>query len=549
MVDYLLVAINSQYIHSNLAVRYLKAYGEKYSNKKIEIYESNINNQIYSILNDIYSKKAKVIIFSTYIWNREYVFKIIKEIKKIDLNVKIGLGGPDVSYENHQELLLNPDIDFIIKGQGERSFKKIINETIHDLKGVYENIMDENLDEIPFPYNKEDLETFNQIIYYESSRGCPFNCSYCLSSIDRGIKYFSMERVKRDLDIFLNSNIKLVKFVDRTFNLNKERYLEIWEYLFENYREGIVFHFEINANILDDESLNFLNKIPNDYFQFEIGIQSIKQDTMEEINRKNNISLLRNNIQKINKKIHMHLDLIAGLPCEGYEDFKESFEFVYNLKPDMIQLGFLKILKGTYMEKITEKHGYRYLDFAPYEVLLNKFISFDELNKLKGIEKILDLYYNSNKFKNTVQEIITKNYTRNFDFYEELMEYFQERSLLNIGHKTLTLFEILADFLKNKGIFTLKMENILKYDFLKMGKPGKYPNWFHSEKDSELYDLIIKERGYKTIREGHKNSEFEIFSYNIVLDKYEKVGIFFDYIKDVTELKKVDKNDEKMVII
>lgn len=392
MSKVVIAAINSQYVHLNLAVRYLKKYTETNSNIKVEIYETNINNQLLNIIKDIFELNPDKIIFSTYIWNKEYVFEIVKEIKKVLPNVKIILGGPEVSFGWEKIMEENPEIDSILIGEGEKVFLNFLTEESDKVMGlVYrkdgevcfngtEKII-EDLDIIPFPYEKEELQDRTKIFYYESSRGCPFNCSYCMSSIDKTVRYYSLDRVKEDLKIFLDSPIKLLKFVDRTFNLKKERYMEIWKFLLENYREGITFHFEINANIFDDETLDFLETVPKGYFQFEIGVQTINPDTMKSINRNNILDKLAHNVRRINKNIHLHLDLIAGLPYETYEIFKKSFEYVHDLKPEMIQLGFLKLLRGTQMYNEAEKYEYKYFSKPPYEVFSNKFISFAEKSK------------------------------------------------------------------------------------------------------------------------------------------------------------------------
>lgn len=533
MRNYLLVAINSQYIHTNLAVRYLKKYAEEFCDTEkvnVEIYETNINNQILNMIKDIYEKRADVIIFSTYIWNREITFKIIKELKKILPKTKIGMGGPEVSYDSLDILKKNPQIDFIIKGEGERGFLKIISQTLENISGVYDYPVPYELDEIPFPYTEEELKGEKKILYYESSRGCPFSCSYCLSSIDTGIKYFSIERVKNDLRAFLHSDIKLIKFVDRTFNINKGRYLEIWKFLIENYREGIVFHFEINANLFDDETVKIFEKIPENYFQFEIGIQSINWETMESINRKNLIDKLSENIKKIPKNIHLHLDLIAGLPFETYNLFKNSFNYVYDLKPEMIQLGFLKLLKGTKMLSDSSEYEYQYTEFPPYEILSNKYIKYEEISKLKEIETILDLYYNSEKFEVSLNYIIKNFYDSPFKFFEDISLYFKEKQYLDIGHKIHSLFNYLYEFYKEKNFSEIDIfREYLKYDYLVLGKPGVYPSWFKSIKNSDLHDEIIKKEKFTSAREGYKNSELEIFEYNIFQNKEEKMILFVNY--------------------
>lgn len=541
MSKVVLAAINSQYVHLNLAVRYLKKYAETNSDIKIEIYETNINNQILNIIKDIFELNPNKIIFSTYIWNKEYVFEIIKEIKKVLPNTKILLGGPEVSFDWKNIMEENLEIDGIFIGEGEKVFLNFLTKESDKVMGlVYrkngkicfneqEKII-EDLDIIPFPYENEELQEKTKIFYYESSRGCPFNCSYCMSSIDKTVRYYSLDRVKEDLKIFLNSPIKLLKFVDRTFNLKKERYMEIWKFLLKNYREGITFHFEINANIFDDETLDFLETVPRGYFQFEIGVQTINPDTMKSINRDNLLDKLAYNVKRINKNIHLHLDLIAGLPYETYEIFKNSFEYVHELKPEMIQLGFLKLLKGTQMYDEIEKYEYKYFSKPPYEVFSNRFISFAEIIKLKNFEKILDYYYNSEKFSMSVKYIIKRYYKGSFDFYEEIAAYYDKKGYLKVSHKETALFDILHNFYIEKEFGDIKIfEEYLKFDFIMLGKPGFYPQWLISRKDSELHNRIIKERGFKSVREGHKNSEVELFSFNIFSGNKEEINIFFNY--------------------
>lgn len=541
MKKIVLTAINSQYVHLNVAVRYLKKYVEKNSDIKLDIYETNINNQLMNIIKDLFEKQPDMIIFSTYIWNKEYVFSITKELKKILPDVKIALGGPEVSYEWDKIMAENQEIDYIFTGEGEKVLLNFFTKDISEVKGVvykegdnlkYNGIepLIENLDIIPFPYDDDELQDRTKIFYYESSRGCPFNCSYCMSSIDKSVRYYSIDRTKEDLKRFIDSPIKLLKFVDRTFNLSKEKYMAIWRFLLENYREGITFHFEINANIFDDETLDFLETVPKGYFQFEIGVQTIDAQAMKSIGRINKLEKLEYNIRRISRNIHLHLDLIAGLPYETYDKFRESFDYVHRLKPEMIQLGFLKLLKGTKMYDEREKYGYKYFSKPPYEVFSNEFISFAEMVKLKNLEKILDFYYNSEKFPESVQWIIENHYESAFSFYEDVAEYFDKRGYLKVSHKESTLFTLLYEFYLDKGLKDREIfVEYLKYDYLMLGKTGFYPEWFKSEKDGELYDELIRERNYKSIREGHKNSELERFSYNIFTKEFEDIYVFFDY--------------------
>ena len=543
----ILVGINSKYVHTNLAIRYLKKYIEENSNEKIKIYESSINNNIQKIIRDIVEYEPDNIFFSVYIWNVEMVFKITKELKKILPNKRIILGGPEVSYNPDEILEKNLEIDGILIGEGENVLLNFLTKDIKNVKGVYyrednkikfngfEPLI-ENLDIIPFPYDDEELEDVHKIVYYESSRGCPFNCSYCMSSIDKSVRYFSLERTKKDLKKFIDIGTRLVKFVDRTFNLNKDRYMEIWKFLLENYRENITFHFEINANIFDDEVLEFLKKVPRKLFQFEIGVQTTNPSTMKAINRNNSLDRLFHNVTCINKNIHLHLDLIAGLPFEDYETFGKSFDYVYKTKCEMIQLGFLKMLKGTQMKDEGEKYSYKYLDFPPYEILSNEFISYKDICRLKDIEEVLDFYYNSQKFLKSVDFVVENFFESPFKFFESIGDFYKERGYLEVAHKEVAIFNNFVEYYEKMN-FPKKEEFLeyLKFDYLFMGKPGFYPAWIEENKDKELHKNIIEKMSFRSTREAHKLTELERFSINIDTKEREEINIFFDYSGEETK--------------
>ena len=543
----ILVGINSKYVHTNLAIRYLKKYIEENSNEKIKTYESSINNNIQKIIRDIVEYEPDNIFFSVYIWNVEMVFKITKELKKILPNKRIILGGPEVSYNPDEILEKNIEIDRILIGEGENVLLNFLTKDIKDVKGVYyrednkikfngfEPLI-ENLDIIPFPYDDEELEDVHKIVYYESSRGCPFNCSYCMSSIDKSVRYFSLERTKKDLKKFIDIGTRLVKFVDRTFNLNKDRYMEIWKFLLENYRENITFHFEINANIFDDEVLEFLKKVPRKLFQFEIGVQTTNPSTMKAINRNNSLDRLFHNVTCINKNIHLHLDLIAGLPFEDYETFGKSFDYVYKTKCEMIQLGFLKMLKGTQMKDEGEKYSYKYLDFPPYEILSNEFISYKDICRLKDIEEVLDFHYNSQKFLKSVDFVVENFFESPFKFFESIGDFYKERGYLEVAHKEVAIFNNFVEYYEKMN-FPKKQEFLeyLKFDYLFMGKPGFYPVWIEENKDKELHKNIIEKMNFRSTREAHKLTELERFSINIDTKEREDINIFFDYSGEETK--------------
>ncbi|WP_320046943.1 B12-binding domain-containing radical SAM protein [uncultured Ilyobacter sp.] len=550
MSKILLVGINSQYVHTNLAVRYIKNYVENYSSLKLEIYESSINNQLSAILTDIFEKNPEKIIFSTYIWNKEYVFKLVKEIKKIMPDTTVILGGPEVSYLTTEIMNENPEIDFIITGEGEKTTLEFLSKGIEGVKGVYYRKDDQikfnghqspisDLDEIPFPYSEEELKNSkNKILYYESSRGCPFECSYCMSSLDKSVRYFSLERVKEDLKKFLQAGITLIKFVDRTFNIDKRRYMDLWKFLLENYREEVTFHFEISGDLFDEETTAFLEKVPKGFFQFEIGVQTINEKTMQAIKRENDLGKLKNNVLRIKDNIHLHLDLIAGLPYEDYETFKDSFDYVYSLKPEMIQLGFLKVLKGTLIFDQVETYNYKFLNFPPYEVLSNEFISYGELTDLKKLETVLDYYYNSENYPKSIEYILKNHYERSFDFYEDIARYYDSRGHFKVSHKQVSIFNHLYEFYLYKDFSDIEMfTEYLKYDYLTLGKPGSYPYWINSLKDKEKYNEILKSMNFKSIREGHNKTEFEKFKYNVISDKAGEVEILFIYNRKETKIQ------------
>lgn len=539
-----LLGINSKFVHTNIAIRYIKKYVENNSGFKLNILEKTINNHIEEIISEIYREKPEILILSVYIWNAEYAYKFIKEIKKILPNLKLILGGPEVSYNARELMEKYKEIDYIISGEGEKTALEFLTKDIKDVKGIYYRNNQEilfngerelicQLDEIPFPYEESEFYEKGKIFYYESSRGCPYRCSYCMSSIDKTVRNFSIERVKKDLMIFLDNGIKLVKFIDRTYNLKKSRYMEIWEFLLENYREDTTFHFEITGDLFDEEVLEFLVKVPKGYFQFEIGVQTIFPETMKIIHRNNNLEKLARNVLAIKENIHLHLDLIAGLPKETYTDFKKSFDYVYKLKPEMIQLGFLKILKGTEISNQIDDYGYKFLSYPPYEILSNKHISYEEILKLKDIEEALDIYYNSEKFMRSTDYIINNFYESPFEFFEEISLYLREKNFYGLGHKVNVYFEMLHEFykdkdFKNKDIFL----EYIKFDYLYMEKPKFDFSWLKRESDKDKYNEILKSRVKFNIRELYKATEYEVFNIDIFTGEKKKQEILFHYNKE-----------------
>ncbi|RUA09242.1 MAG: B12-binding domain-containing radical SAM protein [Fusobacteria bacterium] len=559
MKNITLLGINSKFVHTNLAIRYIKRIIENIENYNLTLVESSINNQLPKIIREVVESKPEILLISTYIWNKEFVFKIIVELKKINPNLKIYLGGPEVSYNAIEVMENYKEIEGILVGEGEEIVKNLLTKDKEEVLGLYyrdsgSNIKFngfqppiENLDIIPFPYENWELtENKGKIFYYESTRGCPFKCSYCMSSIEKSVRSFSLPRVKKDLLTFLDAGVNLVKFVDRTFNLKKDHYMEVWKFLVENYRPNATFHFEISADLFDDEVIEFLETVPKDLFQFEIGVQTINESTMKLIRRKNNLEKLSKNVLAIKDNIHLHLDLIAGLPKENFETFKKSFNYVYNLKPEMIQLGFLKILKGTEISKQIEDFNYKYMGFPPYEVISNNDITYEELLKLKDVEEVLDFYYNSSDFTKSLDYIISNFYNSPFDFFLDIANYYEKEGLFKVAHKKIAIFNFLVDFyeykkfnksIKDKFLFI----EYLKFDYLNLGKPGKYPEWFISTKDKDFYhntvEKLVEDKKFKNNRQGFKSTEMEEFRINIFSGKEETTRLLFIYNGKKTKIE------------
>ena len=423
----LLAAINAKYIHSNLAVFSLKKYadsviGENNENIDIEIAEYTINNHIGDILPDLYSKKADIIAFSVYIWNVEYVTRLAGSLKKIMPHTEIWVGGPEVSYRAESFLKDYPFVDRVLCGEGEKIFAdSLIKASRKEAFGkiIYcDDVI--SMNELPYVY--DNLKPFeNKIIYYESARGCPFSCSYCLSSIDKKIRVRDTDLVKAELKKFIDNRISLVKFVDRTFNAVHSHAMDIWKFLAENDNGVTRYHFELAADILRDDEIEFLQGVRKGLFQFEIGIQTFNEETLSAINRKTDTDRLCSNVRKLwqMRNIHIHLDLIAGLPYEDLESFAGSFDNVYALRPDEFQLGFLKVLYGSEMEKDSSLYDIVTADYPPYEVLSTRWLSYDDVLLLKEVEEALEVYYNSRQFDNAIS-YLAENYESPFDMYRQI---------------------------------------------------------------------------------------------------------------------------------
>lgn len=461
----LLTAINAKYIHSNLAIYELSAYAKKYE-ENIELAEYTINNQQEFILSDIYKRKPDVIAFSCYIWNIGIIESLLKELRQVLPDTPIWLGGPEVSYDVTKGLLTSPYVDGIMIGEGECTFKELARHYVEqdielkDIRGIaykwngevkvnpYREPM--SLSDVPFPY--EDFDKFkNKIIYYETSRGCPYSCSYCLSSIERGVRLRDLELVKRELQVFLDAKVPQVKFIDRTFNCNPKHAMGIWTYIREHDNGVTNFHFEIAADILRDDELELLNKMRPGLVQLEIGVQSTNTDTILAINRKMDFDVLTEKVNAVHRgnNIHQHLDLIAGLPYEDYDSFGRSFNDVYSLRPNQLQLGFLKVLKGSPIYAEAQKNTITYRQTAPYEVLFTKWLPFDDVLRLKQVEDVVEVYYNSGQFEMAIQ-FLEHYFETPFALYEALGEYYEENGLFGVNHTRIARYDILLDFVKER---------------------------------------------------------------------------------------------------
>lgn len=459
----LLTAINAKYIHSNLAVYSLRAYAGKYA-QQTEIAEYTINQTMDDILSDIYRKKPDILCLSCYLWNILYVEQLITEIHKVLPKMQIWLGGPEVSYNAVSVMEQYPQVTGVMCGEGEETFLELMEywnqerESLDTIKGIVyrENgtcrqnpprpVMD--LSKVPFVYDHiEDFQ--NKIIYYESSRGCPFSCSYCLSSIDKCLRFRNLELVKKELQFFIDHEVPQVKFVDRTFNCKHSHSMAIWTYLKEHDRGKTNFHFEVAADLLNEEEMELIASMRPGLIQLEIGIQSTNPETITEIRRKMNFEEVKRIVKRVQEKgnVHQHLDLIAGLPYEDYERFAQSFRDVYALHPEQLQLGFLKVLKGSYMHEKTRDYELLYQDRPPFEVLSTRWLSYDDVIRLKGVEEMVEVYYNSGQFVNTLR-LLEEEFTDTFVLYENLSRYYEENGLHMMNHSRITRYEVLFAFIK-----------------------------------------------------------------------------------------------------
>ena len=547
-MKFLLAAINAKYIHSNPGVYSLRAFARtRIPGADIEIGEYTINHQMDLILQDIYRRKPDFIGFSCYIWNISYIMEIVRDVKKVLPEAEIWLGGPEVSYDAKKVLTREPDVRGIMRGEGELTFTELVRAYLQrektsvpdgytgesfrgqakeETSGCAENTrMPENaegenthsdrldlsqipgityraangeieehgpqrllsLDEIPFYY--DDMAGFeNRIVYYESSRGCPFSCSYCLYSIDKTVRFRSLDLVLPELQFFLDHKVPQVKFVDRTFNCKREHTLGIWRYLVEHDNGITNFHFEVSADIFDEEELELIGKMRPGLIQLEIGVQSTNPDTIREIHRHMDLVKLKRAVDRVYdyRNTHQHLDLIAGLPYENYESFMRSFDDVYRMRPDQLQMGFLKVLKGSYMEEQVAAYDLKYRGIPPYEVLSTKWLPYSDVIRLKGVEDMVEVYYNSGQFPATMK-LLEKRFQRPSEIFVNLAEYYEKNGLTGISHSRLARYEILYRFLE-EDMREEERDHVTAAKVPETGQPS-----LADFRDSLMYDLYVRE--------------------------------------------------------
>ena len=530
----LLAACNAKYIHSNLAVYDLKAYSSDYDEHVI-LREYTINQPKDEILKDIYSSGADVVCFSCYIWNISFVRELIRDLVKILPKTAFWAGGPEVSYDAEKFLTEMPEMTGVMVGEGEKTFHDLLEfyidgkDSLEEISGIayrtgdkiihngWRELMD--LSAIPFVY--EHLEKFeNRIIYYESSRGCPFSCSYCLSSIDKKLRFRDLELVKKELQFFLDHRVPQVKFVDRTFNCKHEHAMTIWKYILEHDNGVTNFHFEISADLLREEEMELMSQMRPGLIQLEIGVQSTNPETIRAIHRHMDLKKLEHCVNRVHsfRNIHQHLDLIAGLPYEDYDTFHQSFNDVYQMKPDQLQLGFLKVLKGSLMQKEAEVYGIVYKEKEPYEVLSTNWLTYGEVLKLKMVESMVEVYYNSGQFWHTLEYLVPFEKDA-FTFYEKLGSFYEKKGYSEISHSRMRRYEILLEYLQEETDVPAEVAaQKMLYDLYLREKLKKRPVFAPNQKQ---YETAVW--NYRKNNQVSKTAHIEVFENGtVILFDYEK---------------------------
>jgi radical SAM superfamily enzyme YgiQ (UPF0313 family) len=540
----LLVAVNAKYIHSNLGIRYLDAYTKDMDYECVRR-EFSINDQVERVLEQIIEEKPDVIGFSVYIWNITFIEKVANLIRIVDPSIEIFYGGPEVSYDS--ETFLSENVgEYVISGEGEETYREFIEfklgmRKLGSIRGLYykeilnnskdtvsykinyigpRELMD--MDKIKFPYESvEDLD--NKIVYYEGSRGCPFGCKYCLSSTTKKVRFLPIERVKKELKFFIDNNVPMVKFVDRTFNCNSNFAKEIWSFVIEN-GGNTTFHFEISADLLKDDEIEILKKAPKGRIQFEVGVQTTNNQILKNINRHVDFKDIKERVFQIEElgTIKQHLDLIAGLPGENFESFKQSFNDVHSANPEEIQLGFLKLLKGSPMRQEAEEWGIKFSPYHPYEVLKTNDLSYNELIILKRVEEMVDKYYNSRKFNNILKYFL-KFYDEPFEFFLNLGMYFHKKGYFNRSISGVDYYKIFIEFFNDNISNDLEVvKNIIKLDYLIYNKRRGIPTFLQDNYDKTVDKNLKLEflNNVKDINSNISTNDINLFTFDIDINKF-----------------------------
>lgn len=555
LMNVVVSSLNAKYIHTCLALRYLKSYCRH--EFAVDMAEYTIKDPVMNIVSDLYRRNPDVVGFSCYIWNIEETIRVIGMLKKIKPELTIVLGGPEVSYDTEYWMKRIPEVDCIVMGEGEETFLHLLRELsgsrkFHFVFGLaYRNKAGEvcvnpgrpklSLDDIPSPHRfKEDKPALaNRVVYFETSRGCPFSCQFCLSSIEVGVRYFDLERTKADLLYLIDSGAKLIKFVDRTFNIKRDYAMDIFRFLIDNHR-GCVFQFEITADIMRPEVLDFLAEhAPAGVFRFEIGVQSTNDATNELVKRRQNFAKLTRTVTMVKNsgKIDQHLDLIAGLPGEDYDSFRKTFNDVFALGPEELQLGFLKMLRGTGLRHDADQYGYVYMDNAPYEILGNAILPFSDLVRIKRVEDVLEKYWNAHRLDRTVRYLIDREFASAFDFFQQFGDYWEERGWQKIGHQLEDLFERLNAFLSVRDTADRDVvEGLMKLDYFLNHKYKPRKIWwsFTLDKPAQLEHMRLLAEYPERVspefaalgmseKELHKHAVIETLPFH--LRRYERDGL------------------------
>ncbi len=510
-MNIILTTLNAKYIHTNLAIRYLKAYAKPEYN--IILAEYTIKDPSFHIVSDLYQKKPDIVGFSCYIWNIEETIRVIRMLKKVSPHTKIVLGGPEVSYDVHDWLHRIKEVDCIVMGEGELSFKQLLYyfhgrlplEKVPGIAYLKNNKVivhpaapKIDLRDMPSPFRfEEDIPHIpKRIAYIETSRGCPFNCQFCLSSIEVGVRYFNREKIKEDIRYLMNHGVRTVKFVDRTFNISRSYAMEMFQFLIDEHKPGVVFQFEITADIMRPEVIQFLNdKAPKGLFRFEIGVQSTNDATNDLVKRRQNFAKLSRTVHMVKEggKIDQHLDLIAGLPEEDYTRFRKTFNDVFAMRPEELQLGFLKLLRGTGLRLQAKQFGYQYVDIAPYEIFANHVLSFDDILHIKQTEDILEKYWNDHRMDGTIEFLVTEVFETPFDFFQEFGTYWDEQGWSRIGHQLEDLFTRLLSFLEQRGNAPIDIVmSLMQLDYLKAQQFQPRKIWWQNRAPKNALKVIFK---------------------------------------------------------